>query len=100
MPEFIDDDAGYVAWVAEHPYGYVVTSWNPPRADYISLHRADCQCINPDKARHIDNWTQAYIKACGETIEELQNWAETRFGTGPHALAPCGHCRNAGRVGT
>lgn len=96
--EFSNDDAGYVEWVRTHPRGYVVVSWNPPRAEYISLHRADCHCIDPAKATHIRNWTTSYVKICGETIPALEEWAVGQFGPTHQGLTPCGHCRKSGRL--
>jgi hypothetical protein len=98
MMEFSHNDAGYVEWVRQHPQGYVVVSWNPPRSNYLSLHRADCHCIDPAQAHHVENWTHSYIKVCADTIEELQDWAANQFGEEHRSLTSCGHCRNAGRV--
>lgn len=95
---FAEDDAGYIAWVKAHSDGFVVVSWNPPRPEYTSLHRADCHHINPEKARHVENWTHSYIKACGDTIEDLNAWAERTFGASNQGLYHCKHCERAGRL--
>ena len=98
MAEFVNDELGYTNWVSEHPMGYVLVSHNPPNFNYLTTHRADCHCINPAKAPHKKNWTKNYIKACGDSLAELQQWASTRFGNWDLVLSPCKHCVNSGRL--
>jgi hypothetical protein len=98
MPLFADDDAGYLEWVRQHPRGYVLVSWNPPTRGYVTVHRADCYTINPELAPHVENWTHHYVKACGESLGEIERWADAEFGAGRPALYVCGHCRRAGRL--
>ena len=98
MPEFVNDEAGYINWVSEHPMGYVLVSHNPPSSNYLTVHRADCCCINPAKAPHKVNWTKSYIKACGGSLAEVQQWVIARFGLNDLALPHCKHCVNGGRL--
>ena len=44
--EFIEDDKGYVAWLAGHPDGFVLNCERPPRPAYLMLHRATCWTIS------------------------------------------------------
>jgi hypothetical protein len=98
VEKFADDERGYRTWVTQHPRGYVLVSWNPPRPEYISVHRADCHCINPVKATRVKNWTHLYVKVCADTLPEIRDWADAAFGRDRHELQPCGHCKKAGRV--
>ncbi len=95
---FANDEAGYRHWMQSHPQGFVLVSWNPPRPEYISVHRADCHCINPQKATHKIHWTQSYIKVCATSQEKLHDWVDTKWGSGVAFIHTCGHCRKAGRI--
>jgi hypothetical protein len=46
MTTFVDDDEGYLAWVASHPDGYVVNCGRSPTPAYLRLHRAACKFIS------------------------------------------------------
>lgn len=85
---FEDDDAGYVAWVASHPSGFVVNANRLPNASYVVLHRATCRTISgdPTKGR---SWTSAYLKACSEDRHVIDRWVRTKTGTVP---STCGTC--------
>jgi len=69
--EFMDDDQGYVAWLADHPDGYVLNCERPPRPAYLKLHQATCGTINGAPGRR---WTVAYQKVCAETLKEIEAW--------------------------
>ena len=91
--QFVDDEDGYLRWLAENPSGFVVNSHRSPVADYLVLHRASCRWINTG-ARN--NWTTTgYIKTCSASVPPLVAWA-ARVATG--RLQPCGACK-AGRPG-
>ena len=56
MHTFMDDDAGYLGWISEHPEGYVLNlerSFNPTD---LMLHRAECRTIRGIPA-HGEHWT-------------------------------------------
>lgn len=72
--EFIEDDKGYVAWLAGHPDGFVLNCERPPRPAYLMLHRATCWTISGAPARG-RNWTVTYQKVCADTFAELSSWA-------------------------
>ncbi len=42
MERFVDDDPGYLDWLARHPDGFVVNTGRTPTAAYLMLHRAGC----------------------------------------------------------
>jgi hypothetical protein len=44
--EFMDNDKGYVAWLSEHPDGFVLNCGRPPTPSYLVLHRATCWSIS------------------------------------------------------
>ena len=48
---FIDDVAGYLAWVKQNPHGSVLNTYRMPTAGYLKLHRATCRTINDRPAR-------------------------------------------------
>jgi hypothetical protein len=98
MSYFVNNESGYREWIKAHPLGFVLVSWNPPRANYTTLHRADCHTINPEKATHKENWTQKYIKVCADDISDIEDWASKKWGEGNHTLNSCKHCQKAGRL--
>ena len=96
MRLFKDDDAGYLAWVEHHQDGYVVNTSRNPDPRYLWLHRASCRTIR-GKPAHGDRWTTGdYMKACSETLADLDQWARENVGG---TLTPCGICR-PGSVGS
>ena len=70
--EFMDDDKGYIAWLAGHPDGFVLNCERPPRPSYLILHRATCWTISRTSG---SNWTVIYQKVCADTFEEINAWA-------------------------
>ncbi len=86
--KFIDDDNGYLAWLADHPEGYVLNAERKPRASYLKLHRADCNTISGRPARG-DRWTGDYIKVCSDDEGAIAEWARRETGGTPD---PCRTC--------
>jgi hypothetical protein len=84
---FVDDDAGYLAWVAANPTGFVVNTTRSPHRDYLMLHRASCRHISGDQGKR---WTDQYVKVCGPSTALLEEWAAEEVGG--EAL-PCGWCQ-------
>ena len=70
--EFMNDDKGYVAWLAEHADGFVLNCERPPRPSYLTLHHASCWTISRTSGR---NWTTNYQKVCADTFAEIHAWA-------------------------
>ncbi|MGN9890413.1 hypothetical protein [Micromonospora sp. L31] len=87
MRRFVDDDAGYLDWLAAHPDGFVINTLRKPGPAYLVLHRANCSAIGglPTYGRQ---WTAAYAKICGDR-DELEAFA--RQGLGGEATL-CGRC--------
>jgi len=82
--EFMDNDHGYVAWLADHPHGFVLNCERPPRSTYLILHRSTCWTISRASG---SNWTLNYQKVCADSFEEIASWAGQ---TGPPWS--CGFC--------
>lgn len=85
---FLQDDAGYLAWLASHDDGFVLNTWAHIVAGDLVLHRARCRTINRDLAAG-KAWTGQYGKACASTAAELVAWAHERAVGSPR---PCGTC--------
>ena len=49
MVEFLDDDDGYLAWIATNPDGFVLNVQRIANAGYVVLHHARCGSISTDK---------------------------------------------------
>lgn len=89
--EFRDDDAGYLAWLAAHPHGYVINIARSHSATEARVHHAGCRTIsgqNPGAGA----WTGPYVKVCAEYLAELEQWVTAQVG---QPVPPCGTCRPA-----
>jgi hypothetical protein len=40
MRHFVDDDAGYLDWLRQHPDRFVINTYIKPSGAYLKLHRA------------------------------------------------------------
>lgn len=89
--QFLDDDAGYSAWLAANPDGYVINAERKPRPTYVMLHRATCSTISGMPARG-RAWTKDYLKFCAASRAEAEAWCVSTVGRGPK---PCGRCVGA-----
>jgi hypothetical protein len=85
--EFLHDDGGYLAWLRDHPNGYVLNCEPNPKPSYLMLHRATCGTITGAPSSG-GSWTVAYQKVCSDSHGELDRWAAQ---VGP--LTPCGICQ-------
>jgi hypothetical protein len=63
ITRFQNDDDGYLAWIDEHPTGFVVNCAPNPSTDYLVLHRASCMHITVP-GDNMEHWTHEYIKVC------------------------------------
>ena len=71
--QFIDDDSGYLNWLAANPNGFVVNSERTPKSGYLILHRVSCSHINSSDRK---NWTTTgYAKTCSLDQSALAAWA-------------------------
>jgi predicted dithiol-disulfide oxidoreductase (DUF899 family) len=87
--DFVDDDAGYLAWLRKHPAGFVVNCYRKPTPDYLKLHLASCWKITTLTARGT-TWTKDYRKVCADAVAELEHWAAWNVGG---EVSCCGICR-------
>lgn len=90
--EFRNDDGGYLAWIAEHPDGFVINVPCKYTAPYARVHHAGCRTISGRPARG-GTWTGPYVKVCSERIADLQHWVIGEVG---QFVAACGICRPTG----
>jgi hypothetical protein len=88
---FIDDDFGYLRWLAEHPDGFLINAARTTSSAELVLHRASCRTINGVPARG-SRWTGPYIKFCGEQAE-VESFALRSLGGGARAAASVCGCR-------
>ena len=92
VEDFHDDDAGFVAWVAVNPAGYVLNiqrSLNPVDA---RVHAAGCGHIARairEAEYGIKRATSTYIKVCGVSLTELDEWSRAEIG---RTIRRCPHC--------
>jgi hypothetical protein len=85
--EFRDDDAGYLAWLAAHPDGYVINIARGHSSSAARTHHAGCRTItgaNPAGG----TWTGPYLKVCAEQLAELGHWAIETVG---QPILTCGN---------
>jgi hypothetical protein len=45
MRQFVDDDPGYLSWIADHSDSCVVNTTRSPSASYFMLYRTNCWTI-------------------------------------------------------
>lgn len=89
MRRFVDDDAGYVAWLEAHPRGYVLNTYPHLTSTYLVLHRSSCGTVNRPLAEG-RRWTHQFGKACSEDHAELAEWALRETGKSVHGCRACG----------
>jgi hypothetical protein len=75
--EFRDDDAGYLAWVALHPDGFVLNIQRALASSDARSHRASCRTISGQNPRG-GPWTGPYIKVCADELPQLERWTQDR----------------------
>jgi hypothetical protein len=85
---FIDDDDGYLAWIASEPGGYVLNSHRHPTASYLMLHRSSCRTIS-GRPTTGSAWTKDYVKHCSSSADELDAWASATVGVNADRCAVC-----------
>jgi hypothetical protein len=86
--EFRDDDAGYRAWLAGHPDGFVINITRSHNASEACLHHAHCRTINGPIPRGL-TWTGPYVKVCAQRLPALQQWTSDNVRA---PIPPCGIC--------
>lgn len=91
LSEFRDDDAGYLAWLAAHPNGYVINIARNYKTIDARTHRSSCRTINGQKQPRA-TLTGPYVKVCADNLWELDRWAI--WGVG-ELVVSCGICQPA-----
>lgn len=86
---FVDDDCGYLDWLAANPQGFVINAARNTTAAYLVLHRASCYTIGGRPARG-SQWTADYIKFCGGRAE-LEAFASAHLAGNAHPHGICLH---------
>jgi len=81
--EFLDDDAGYIAYVRANPSCFVLNSHRIPSAAYLVIHRARCRTFGGPPR------TSEFLKVCSESVEELEDWAGGKTGAYPDRCRTC-----------
>jgi hypothetical protein len=82
MEQFRDDDRGYLCWGAAHADGYVLNIQRSLSMNDARLHSASCHTITGQPARG-RTWTGPYIKVCGASPHDLDEWALAQVGARP-----------------
>jgi hypothetical protein len=77
--EFRDDDAGYLAWLAAHPDGYVINIARSQSATEARVHHAGCRAISGQIPRG-GAWTGPYV--CSPATM-FRRWRASRLRTAP-----------------
>lgn len=92
---FLDDDAGYIDWLATHPRGFVLNTRREPDPDYMVLHRATCWSISGYQGRvKPGGYTErSYRKVCAGNVASLDAWVRAHGRRGGGFSKECGFCR-------
>ncbi len=93
MMKFLDDEEGYLSWIATNADGLVLNVRRLADPDYVVLHRASCGSISSDKREPGAYTTRGYCKICATSVAELQ-LAAKREGRGDGSFSKrCSLCR-------
>ncbi len=93
MIEFLDDDEGYLSWIATNPDGLVLNVRRMADPNYVVLHRANCGSISTDKREPGAYTTRGYRKICAVNVSELQLAAKREGRSDGSFSNKCGLCR-------
>jgi hypothetical protein len=86
MQHFVNDDTGYMRWLAQHPNGFVINTYSAPSAAYLKLHLASCPSISRLQPTATTFTEGEYSKLCGDQAE-LELHAQRLGGTAePHCI--------------
>ena len=85
---FDHDDSGYLAWVGEHPNGFVLNCRANPSTDVVMLHRVSCTHIT-ELGSNMEHWTNEYIKVCSVRNGPLLAWSKDQIGERPQRCSKC-----------
>lgn len=88
MRTFVRDEAGYLAWVAANPGGFVINTNRSHSAADTRLHRASCRFISGEI--YGNHTTNEFYKLCSAEVAELDAWAAREAGG---VATRCSHCK-------
>jgi organic hydroperoxide reductase OsmC/OhrA len=88
LHRFVDDDEGYLNWVASNADGYVLNTARASRRDYLVLHRADCAKMSGEPPNG-GNWTSAMVKICSMNPVDIDGWCRRVVGGLPSRCTDC-----------
>lgn len=75
---FINDDEGYLKWVAANPNGFIVNIDEPNSTkDYPKVHRASHKSMSTSARSNYT--TGQYFKVCSNNIESLKDWSQREY---------------------
>ncbi|WP_082702937.1 SIMPL domain-containing protein [Mycobacterium sp. IS-1496] len=86
--EYRDDDAGYLAWCANHRDGFVINILRRYSAKQARVHRADCWTLSGAETKK-GALTGTNVKVCAGRLADLEQWAVNQVG---HPIQRCGTC--------
>jgi hypothetical protein len=70
------DDAGYEQWLASHPQGFMANTHGPIGGRHYKIHAASRSLPDRSKPETTHPRTgNCYLKVAGDTLEELEAWA-------------------------
>lgn len=95
---FLDNELGYLSWVAANPSGYVVNTRRNLDPDYLVLHRAHCASIRHHRsmAANPGGFTErTYSKLCSESMSALQTYLSDVTGKRDPFSNCCSRCIRA-----
>ena len=91
MKEFIDNDNGYMKWLAANPDGFVVNVRAAAGPSYAVLHRASCRFISA--ARDDRAYTgRGYRKVVANNLDDLRVYARSIGRWDGSFSSVCAHC--------
>jgi ubiquinone/menaquinone biosynthesis C-methylase UbiE len=74
--EFVNDEAGYLAWLADYPDGFVLDAMRNENPEVMVLHRARCVSVNDyAPGEQWGSFTEnRHMKVCGQSVGSLREW--------------------------
>ena len=93
MPEFLDDDEGYLSWIATNQDGFALNVRRMADPNYVVLHRANCGSISTDRREPGAFTTRGYRKICAANLSDLQLAAKREGRSNGSFSKKCGLCR-------
>ncbi|MCC7366026.1 MAG: hypothetical protein IT303_16800 [Dehalococcoidia bacterium] len=87
LTPFQNDEERYLAWLRDHPRGFVLNTNKSHTPATMRIHRASCQYINGEFGSNFT--TNDYYKVCADDTDELDRWLASH---GHPPVIRCSHC--------